>query len=118
MANTGGLAFPLQQLMAAYGDRGPVNDWIFQKPGRDDRHPGNLQAAQHLQKWIDGYFPTTSTPSGLRSHDERFSEGQGLFIFNGDWESGNLDKQMAGKAGFFLIPRPRPGASRRRCRRR
>ena len=26
-----GLAFPLQQLMAAYGPVGPINDWIFQK---------------------------------------------------------------------------------------
>lgn len=25
-------------------------------------------------------------------------------MFDGDWESGNLDKQMAGKAGFFLMP--------------
>ena len=34
----GGLAFPLQQLMAAYGPTQPINDWIFQKQGRIDRH--------------------------------------------------------------------------------
>ena len=36
-------------------------------------------------------------------------------MFDGDWESGNLDKQMAGNAGFFLMPPARPAASRRRC---
>ena len=25
-------------------------------------------------------------------------------MFNGDWESGNLDKQMPGNVGFFLMP--------------
>ena len=34
----------------------------------------------------------------------RFIGGTGLFMFNGDWESGNLDKQMAGNVGFFLMP--------------
>ena len=33
-ASGGGLAFPLQNLMAAYGPTEPINDWIFQKPGR------------------------------------------------------------------------------------
>ena len=37
-ASGGGLAFPLQNLMAAYGPTQPINDWIFQKAGCDDRH--------------------------------------------------------------------------------
>ena len=40
----------------------------------------------------------------------RFIGGTGLFLFNGDWESGNLDKQMAGNAGFFLMPPATAGA--------
>ena len=39
----------------------------------------------------------------------RFIGGKGLFMFNGDWESGNLDKQMAGNAGFFLMPPAQAG---------
>jgi len=34
----------------------------------------------------------------------RFTGGEGLFMFDGDWESGNLDKNFAGKFGFFLMP--------------
>ena len=42
---TGGFAFPLQDLMAAYGAPGPINDWIFDKPGATIDTPSNLQAA-------------------------------------------------------------------------
>jgi raffinose/stachyose/melibiose transport system substrate-binding protein len=42
----------------------------------------------------------------------RFIDGQGLFMFNGDWESGNLDKQMPGKAGFFLMPPAQEGGKK------
>ncbi len=41
-------------------------------------------------------------------------QGEGLFMFNGDWESGNLDKQMAGKVGFFLFPSGTAGGQARR----
>ena len=57
-ASGGGLAFPLQNLMAAYGEPAPINDWIFQKPGATIDTPTNLTAAQHLEQWIKaGYFP-------------------------------------------------------------
>ena len=56
-ASGGGLAFPLQNLMAAYGPTQPINDWIFQKPGATIDTPTNLTAAQHLQQWVEaGYF--------------------------------------------------------------
>ncbi len=64
---TGGLAFPLQNLMAAYGDPAPINDWIFQKPGATIDTDTNLQATQHLQKWINaGYFDAGRQLDGLR----------------------------------------------------
>ena len=40
-ASGGGLAFPLQQLMAAYGPTQPINDWIFQKAGATIDTPSN-----------------------------------------------------------------------------
>ena len=49
----------------------------------------------------------------------RFIGGKSLFIFDGDWESGNLDKQMAGNVG--LLPdavRHGRAARRPRCPRR
>ncbi|MBP2708394.1 extracellular solute-binding protein [Microbispora sp. RL4-1S] len=102
---TGGLAFPLQDLMAAYGPAGPINDWIFQKQGATIDTPSNLQATQHLEKWIKaGYFQKDVNAVDYATMMSRFIGGQGLFMFNGDWESGNLDKQMPGDVGFFLMP--------------
>jgi raffinose/stachyose/melibiose transport system substrate-binding protein len=102
---TGGLAFPLQNLMAAYGDAGPINDWIFQKKGATIDTPSNLQAVQHLQQWIKaGYFASDINSQDYATMMSRFIAGKSLFIFDGDWESGNLDKQMAGNVGFFLMP--------------
>ncbi len=107
---TGGLAFPLQNLMAAYGPAGPINDWIFDKPGARIDTPSNLQAAQHLQRWIkSGYFAADANSMDYATMMSRFIGGKSLFMFDGDWESGNLDKQMAGNAGFFLMPPAQAG---------
>ncbi|MCM4078034.1 ABC transporter substrate-binding protein [Paractinoplanes hotanensis] len=107
---TGGLAFPLQNLMAAYGEPGAINDWIFQKPGATIDTPTNLQATQHLEKWIKaGYFAPDINSQDYAAMMSRFIGGKNLFIFDGDWESGNLDKQMAGNAGFFLMPSAQAG---------
>jgi raffinose/stachyose/melibiose transport system substrate-binding protein len=110
-APNAGLAFPLQNLMGSYGDPGPINDWIFQKPGATIDTPSNLQAAEHLERWIKaGYFPSDANAIDYATNMSRFIGGTGLFLFNGDWESGNLDKQMAGNAGFFLMPPATAGA--------
>jgi raffinose/stachyose/melibiose transport system substrate-binding protein len=102
---TGGLAFPLQGLMASYGEPSEINDWTYQKPDATIDTPSNLEAAEHLQRWIDaGYFPDDANALDYSTMMSRFIDGQSLFIFNGDWESGNFDTQMAGKVGFFLVP--------------
>ncbi|WP_371400649.1 extracellular solute-binding protein [Kribbella sp. NBC_00662] len=107
---TGGLAFPLQDLMASYGPPGPINDWIFQKPDATIDTPANLQATKHLETWIKaGYFASDANATDYAKMMGRFIAGDALFMFNGDWESGNLDKQMPGNAGFFLMPPAQAG---------
>jgi raffinose/stachyose/melibiose transport system substrate-binding protein len=102
---TGGLLFPLQQLMAAYGPPGPINNWIFVKPGANIDTPSNRAAVQHLQRWIKaGYFNTDANATDYPTMMSKFQHNDGLLIFDGDWESGNFDKTMAGQIGFFLMP--------------
>jgi raffinose/stachyose/melibiose transport system substrate-binding protein len=102
---TGGLAFPLQGLMAAYGDASAINSWIYQKPGATIDTATNTKAAEHLQSWIkSGYFAKDINSIDYATMMSRFIGGKSVFIFDGDWESGNLDKKMAGKVGFFLMP--------------
>jgi raffinose/stachyose/melibiose transport system substrate-binding protein len=100
-----GLAFPLQNLMAAYGPVGPINDWIFQKPGATIDTPTNLIAAQHLEQWIkSGYFPADINAIEYTDAAARFTKGEGVFTFNGDWQNAGYEAGMPGNVGFFLFP--------------
>ncbi len=100
-----GLAFPLQNLMAAYGPVEPINDWIFQKVGATIDTPTNLIAAQHLEQWIKaGYFPSDINAIEYTDAASRFGQGEGVFTFNGDWQNGGYDAAMSGNVGFFLFP--------------
>lgn len=102
---TGGLAFPLQALMASYGPPSDVNSWIYLQDGATIDTDTNVQAAEHLASWIDaGYFADDINSLDYSQMMSRFIGGESVFIFNGDWESGNLDTQMPGEAGFFLMP--------------
>ena len=104
-ASGGGLAFPLQQLMAAYGETAPVNDWIFLKSGATIDTATNLTAAQHLQQWIKaGYFPKDANATEYTDANARFGKGEGVFMFNGDWQNAVYDKDQPGNVGFFVFP--------------
>lgn len=104
-ASGAGLAFPLQQLMAAYGDTAPINDWIFQKPGATIDTPTNVTAAQHLHDWIKaGYFPSDVNAIEYTDANARFGKGEGVFMFNGDWQNAVYDTDLADNVGFFVFP--------------
>jgi len=106
-----GLAFPLQNLMAAFGPVGPINDWIFQKKGATIDTPLNLVAAQHLEQWIkNGYFPPDINAIEYTDAAARFTKGEGVFTFNGDWQNAGYDSAMPGNVGFFVMPPAQAGA--------
>jgi raffinose/stachyose/melibiose transport system substrate-binding protein len=107
-----GLAFPLQNLMAAYGPTGPINDWIFQKAGATIDTPTNLLAAQHLQQWIEaGYFPSDINSIEYTDAASRFGQGEGVFTFNGDWQNAGYNTDLPNNVGFFLMPPATEGDS-------
>lgn len=107
-----GLAFPLQALMASVGPVEPINDWIFQKPGATINTPENLIAAQHLEEWIkNGYFPPDINAIEYTDANARFGQGEGVFIFNGDWQNAGYDTDLPGGVGFFLMPPAEEGGS-------
>lgn len=106
-----GLAFPLQALMASVGPVEPINDWIFNKAGATIDTPSNLIAAQHLETWIkDGYFPTDINAIEYTDANDRFTKGEGVFMFNGDWQNAAYDAAMPGNVGFFVMPPAEAGA--------
>lgn len=103
--NTAGINFPHQALQNQFGDPTLVADWIFQKPGATFDTPAALKATQTIQKWAQaGYFTKDANALDYAGMVGEFQKGNGLFMFNGDWESANLDKSMPGNVGFFLFP--------------
>ena len=110
-ASGGGLAFPLQNLMASLGPVTPINEWIYQKEGATIDTPTNLEAAQHLQQWIEaGYFPEDVNAIEYTDSNSRFAGGEGVFTFNGDWQNAQYDTDAPGNIGFFLLPPAEEGA--------
>jgi raffinose/stachyose/melibiose transport system substrate-binding protein len=100
-----GLAFPLQALMASVGPVQPINDWIFQKKGATIDTADNLKAAQHLEQWVkNGYFPSDINAIEYTDAADRFTKGEGVFTFNGDWQNAAYDAAMPGNVGFFVMP--------------
>ncbi|MBZ5738840.1 ABC transporter substrate-binding protein [Nocardioides mangrovi] len=106
----GGAAFPFQALLNQYSDPADVSDWIFQKPGATIDTDAAVEAATHLADWADkGYFTDDVNSLDYTNMVGRFAKGEGLFMFDGDWESANLDKSMGDKVGFFLMPTEEEG---------
>jgi raffinose/stachyose/melibiose transport system substrate-binding protein len=96
--------------MGIYGPTTPINSWIFDKPGATIDTPANLQAATHLQQWIkSGYFNTDANATDYPTMMSKFQHNEGVFMFDGDWESGNLGKLLPGQVGFFLMPTLKAG---------
>jgi raffinose/stachyose/melibiose transport system substrate-binding protein len=109
-ASGAGLAFPLQNLMAAFGPTAPINDWIFQKPDASIDTAANLTAAQHLEQWIKaGYFPKDVNALEYTAAAGRFGKGEGVFTFNGDWQNGGYNKDLPDNVGFFVFPSAEAG---------
>jgi raffinose/stachyose/melibiose transport system substrate-binding protein len=105
-----GLAFPLQAIMASVGPVQPINDWIFQKKGATIDTPSNLKAAKILEQWIKkGYFPPDINAIEYTDAADRFTKGEGVFTFNGDWQNPAYDAAMSGNVGFFLMPPEKAG---------
>lgn len=103
--NTAGINFPHQALQNQFGDPAQVADWIFQKPGATFDTPAARKATETIHRWARaGYFPKDANAIDYTAMMGQFQQGGGLFMFNGDWESANLDKAMPGNVGFFLFP--------------
>lgn len=106
----GGVNFPYQALINQLEDPAKLADWIYQKPGASFVTPGTTQAAAYIARWgQEGYFPADVNSIDYTSMMGRFTKGEGTFMFNGDWESANLDKAMADNVGFFLFPPQQAG---------
>lgn len=107
----GGVAFMLQALMNQLGQTDELKAWLFQKPDATIDLDSTVEAAGIAQDWAQkGYFPTDLNAVDYTTGVGRFEDGEGLFMFNGDWEAVNAYKKMGDNVGFFLMPGTEPSA--------
>lgn len=107
----GGIAYALQALQNQFGQTDELKSWLFQKPGATIDLDSTVKAATYVQDWAKkGYFPSDINAVDYTTGVGRFAGGEGLFMFNGDWEGVHMNKQMGDNVGFFLMPGVEAGA--------
>ena len=100
-----GTALPYQMVINQYVDKDDLSAWINQQPGAEFNSPEALAASEHFNRWIEaGYFQSDINAIDYPTHVGQFIDGEGLFLFIGDWESANLGTQMGDNVSFFLVP--------------
>ncbi|GMA94960.1 hypothetical protein GCM10025881_17840 [Pseudolysinimonas kribbensis] len=103
--------FTLQALINQYGDKQKLIDWMFNKPGATFDTPAVVKGATVFQDWAKkGYLPPDVNAINYTTMVANFSAGQGLFMWDGNWDAANVQKAL-GKDGaqFFLAPPVKKG---------
>lgn len=97
--------FVTQAAMNQYVDKDEFMSWMFNEPGASYDQPGTTEGAELVRKWADaGYFPSDINAIDYFTFVTRFSEGDGLFTFNGNWEAANYQKALGENVEFLLVP--------------
>lgn len=98
--------FVLQALINQYGDKQKLVDWMFNKPGATFDTPASVKGATQFQDWATkGYLPADVNAINYTTMVANFSAGQGLFMWDGNWDAANVQKALGqGGAQFFLQP--------------
>lgn len=97
--------FAVQAAINVNTDRQKFSDWIYCVPGARYDTPGAIKGADKIREWADkGYFPSDINAIDYFTFITRFQNGEGLFEFNGNWESANLQAKLGKNVKFFLVP--------------
>lgn len=104
--------FVLQALINQYGDKQKLIDWMFNKSGATFDTPASLKGATKFQDWATkGYLPADVNAINYTTMVANFTAGQGLFMWDGNWDAANVQKALGkGGAQFFLMPPATKGA--------
>lgn len=97
--------FVVQAAMNQYVDKDEWMSWMFNEPGASYDQPGTVEGAELIREWADaGYFPSDINAIDYFTFVTRFSEGEGLFTFNGNWAAQGYQDALGDDVTFFLVP--------------
>ncbi|UOW03503.1 extracellular solute-binding protein [Clavibacter michiganensis subsp. michiganensis] len=98
--------FILQSLINQQGDKQDLVDWMYNKPGATIQTDAALAGATKFQDWAKaGYLPPDVNAINYTTMVSNFSAGQGLFMWDGNWDAANVEKALGqGGAQFGLVP--------------
>ncbi len=86
-------------------DAADTRSWIFGASGSSFDSPGRLQAAEKLVEWVEaGYFGADYNGIGYDDATARFTEGEGVFLPVGTWQTNTLATNMGDSVGFMPMP--------------
>ncbi|MFE2729342.1 ABC transporter substrate-binding protein [Kitasatospora sp. NPDC059327] len=98
-------SFVVQSIVDATDGAAKTSDWVNGKAGATIKTPGGTAAATTLAEWAKkGYLPASTNGTDLAGSVAEFTEGKGLFLFDGSWDAQLIDKAAPGKTGFLTFP--------------
>lgn len=97
--------FVVQAAMNQFVDKDEFMSWMFNEPGASYNQPGTVEGAELVRSWADkGFFPSDINAIDYFTFVTRFSEGEGLFTFNGNWAAAGYQEALGDDVTFFLVP--------------
>lgn len=92
-------------VQAAYRPAAEIRDWVFGEPGSTVLTDSEQQAADAFVAWKDaGYFPDGVNGIGWDDSVGAFSNGEGVFLIGGNWNTATLEETMGDNVGYFATP--------------
>jgi raffinose/stachyose/melibiose transport system substrate-binding protein len=92
-------------VQAAYRPAAEIRDWVFGEPGSTVLTDTEQQAADTFVAWKDaGYFTEGVNGVGWDDSVGAFSNGEGVFLIGGNWNTATLEETMGDNVGYFAMP--------------
>jgi ABC-type glycerol-3-phosphate transport system substrate-binding protein len=79
--------------------------WALGVPNSTFATTGNKLGAQKLLDWKNaGYIPSDVNSYALQDAVTNFTQGNGVFLNDGNWDAGTIDAAMGSNVGFIPFP--------------
>ncbi|MFF5789682.1 extracellular solute-binding protein [Streptomyces sp. NPDC012693] len=98
-------SFIVQSIVDSIDGAAKTSGWINGNSGSSIRTEGGVNASNTLADWAKkGYLPAGVNGTDLNGSVAKFTKGEGLFLFDGNWDAKVINEAMREKAGFIAFP--------------